>query len=160
MSRKKMPFSQKFNTLKNSMIYLTVHGQEDATHDIQKDLHRDSYHRKMKYWYYLEPVAPDDGPFVYVPGSHKLTAERLEWERQQAREHGIPGLWADGAYRMASCDLKSMNLPEPQAVPVPANTLVIADTFGFHRRGDAKTGARRLAIYGQKKPMPFTPIGI
>jgi Phytanoyl-CoA dioxygenase (PhyH) len=144
---------------RRGMIYLTVHGNEASNHDIQKDLHRDSFSRKMKYWYFLEPVGTDDGPFVYAPGSHRLTAARLAWEREQAQRHGVPGLLVDGAYRISAAQLAGLGLPPPRAIEVAANTLVIADTFGFHRRGDARPGSRRLAIYGQKKPWPFTPVG-
>ncbi len=145
---------------RRSMIYLTVNGDEDHNHDIQKDLHRDSYYRKMKYWYFLDPVTDDDGPFVYVPGSHKLTRQRLDWECEQARERGIPGVFRDAAFRVLPSMLAKIGLPEPRVVPVAENTLVIADTFGFHRRGDAIPGSRRLAIYGQKKPWPFAPLGV
>lgn len=142
------------------MIYLTVNGDEDHNHDIQQDLHRDSYYRKMKFWYFLNPVSVDDGPFVYVPGSHRLTRQRLEWECDQARHLGIPGPFVDSSYRISTSDLPGIGLPAPQVIPVDENTLVIADTFGLHRRGDACPGTRRLAIYGQKKPWPFAPVGI
>lgn len=145
---------------RRAMIYLTVNGDEDLNHDIQKDLHRDSYCRKMKYWYFLDPVTRDDGPFVYVPGSHKLTKQRLEWECEQARKRGIPGLFRDSAFRISPSVLATIGLPAPQARPVAENTLVIADTFGLHRRGDASPGSRRLAIYGQKRPWPFALVGI
>jgi hypothetical protein len=141
-------------------IYLTVHGNEKSNHDIQKDFHRDSCFRKIKYWYFLDPVEEDCGPFNYVRGSHKLTPRRLEWERRQAQKRGIKSLMADPSFRVTAAELASMDLPQPQAIPVPENTLVLADTFGFHRRGDAKTDTRRLAIYGQKKPWPFAPVGI
>jgi len=144
---------------RRSMIYLTVHGDETANHDIQKDLHRDTFFRKMKYWYFLDPVTADDGPFVYAPGSHRLTPERLRWEGAQAERQGMPGFFVDGAYRISEVELAEMGLEPPRAVEVAANTLVIADTFGFHRRGNARPGSRRLSIYGQKKPWPFAPVG-
>ena len=39
-----------------------------------------------------------------------------------------------------------------------ANTLVLADVFGFHRRGSALPGRQRLSIYGWNRPYPFLPI--
>ncbi len=145
---------------RRSLIYLTVHGDEDDNHDIQKDMHRDSFYRKIKYWYFLDPVTENDGPFVYVPGSHKLTKQRAQWEAEQAQARGIPGLLLDQSFRISPPDLSGIGLPQPQSIPVAENTLVIADTFGFHRRGDAKPGSRRLAIYAQKRPWPFAPVGI
>ena len=40
----------------------------------------------------------------------------------------------------------------------PANTLVLADVFGFHRRGAAVPGRQRLALYGWNRQYPFLPI--
>ena len=141
-------------------LYLTVHGSEQESHDIQKDLHRDSCYRKIKFWYFLDPVMSDEGPFCYVPGSHKLTAKRLGWERKMVEQSGDSDLFRDYSFRIGEDELEALDLPPPQAIAVPANTLVIADTFGFHRRGAARGGAQRLSIYGQKKPWPFVPIGI
>ncbi len=65
-------------------VYLTLNGDQVAAPDLQKVLHRDTFFSSMKFWYYLDPVTEADGPFVYVPGSHKLTPERLLWEHKQA----------------------------------------------------------------------------
>lgn len=141
-------------------LYLTVHGRAKEPHDIQKDLHRDSCYRKIKFWYFLDPVRQEDGPFCYVPGSHKLTEKRLGWEQKMVEKSGDDELFRDYSFRISEDELADLDLPPPQSIAVPANTLVIADTFGFHRRGTAKDGAQRLSIYGQKKPWPFVPIGI
>ena len=39
----------------------------------------------------------------------------------------------------------------------PANNLVLADVFDFHRRGAAVPGRQRLALYGWNRPYPFLP---
>ena len=44
------------------------------------------------------------------------------------------------------------------ALTCPANTLVLADVFGFHRRGRALQGRERLALYGWNRPYPFLPL--
>lgn len=145
-------------------IYTTVHGDETANPDIQKDLHRDTYFSNLKFWYYLHPAPLEDGPLVYVPRSHKLTAERLDWEQAQAlaaierirgRDRRARNEDDKGSFRIAERDLASIGLPPPKPLPVAGNTLVIADTLGFHRRGDSRPGARRLAIYGIKRPWPY-----
>ncbi len=51
-----------------------------------------------------------------------------------------------------------MGLPAPVAVTVPANTLVLADTVGFHRRGEAQNTTPRRAIYIFMRTNPFNPI--
>ena len=38
----------------------------------------------VKALFFLTDVAADAGPFVYVPGSNRLTPERIEWERQMS----------------------------------------------------------------------------
>ena len=37
-------------------------------------LHRDTFFRALKFWFFLRPVQREDGPFEYVPGSHRLDA--------------------------------------------------------------------------------------
>src|ERR1043166_1250284 len=50
--------------------------------DPQTALHADTFHPTVKAWLFLTDVAADAGPFTYVPGSHRLTPERLDWERR------------------------------------------------------------------------------
>lgn len=143
-------------------IYLNVNGEENTNPDLQKLLHRDSFHNVLKYWYFLEDVEPNDGPFAYVPGSHIMTTERLAWERKKAlqacgvvkKENG-KNYPRSGSFRIDDVDLAQLGLPQAESIVVPANTLVLADTNGFHRRGDAKIGTHRMALYGWKRPWPF-----
>ena len=44
--------------------------------------------RRVKAWLFLTDVAADAGPFTYVPGSHRLTPERLAWERRMSLAAG------------------------------------------------------------------------
>lgn len=144
---------------RNIRLYLTVNGDEARTPDDQKVLHRDTFFSNIKFWYFIDPVTADDGPFVYVPGSHRLTPARLAWEEMRAirasaaRKVGIIG--TEGAFRIGAEELAGLGLPAPLPVTVPANSLVMADTLGFHRRGDALPATRRLALYGTVRPWPF-----
>ncbi|MBV9814883.1 MAG: phytanoyl-CoA dioxygenase family protein, partial [Alphaproteobacteria bacterium] len=52
--------------------------------DPQTFLHADTFHPTVKAWLFLTDVAADAGPFTYVPGSHRLTERRLEWERRMS----------------------------------------------------------------------------
>ncbi|MCP3870273.1 MAG: phytanoyl-CoA dioxygenase family protein [Gammaproteobacteria bacterium] len=153
-------------------LYQTKNGDERVAPDLQKVLHRDTFFSSMKFWYYITPVEEKDGPFVYVPGSHKLTRERLSWEQEKALAAcatiANPGagsahdraLAIGGSFRISEKALGLMKLPRPRLYPVAGNTLVIADTLGFHRRGDAVPGTVRLALYGNKRPMlPFSLLG-
>ena len=141
-------------------VYLTVHGEESETPDLQKDLHRDTFFRALKFWLFLRPVESDDGPFEYVPGSHRLDPVRLRWEQSTADAALLHRRQPDvsGSFRIQDEALASLGLPKPVAVTCPANTLVLADVFGFHRRGAAVPGRQRLALYGWNRPYPFLPI--
>ena len=50
-----------------------------------------------------------------------------------------------------------MNLPEPRALAVPANTLVVADTVGFHARGPAMKAGERVELWSYARRNPFLP---
>lgn len=148
----------------NVRIYETVNGDEAKNHDIQKDFHRDTFFSSMKFWYFIDEVKEADGPFIYVPGSHKLTARRIAWENHMARaaiaQKRQTGHAGGGAFRIGEDELGPLGLGPPRALPVAANTMVIADTLGFHRRGDAVPGTRRLSIYSSNRPIPFVPFGL
>src|SRR5437667_7973325 len=105
--------------------------------DPQTALHADTFHPTVKAWLFLTDVAEDAGPFTYVPGSHRLTAERLAWERRTSlsARHSPNAEIRQGSFRIEPAELASLGLPQPRAFAVPANTLVVADTFGFHARG-------------------------
>ncbi|HEY1301162.1 MAG TPA: phytanoyl-CoA dioxygenase family protein, partial [Stellaceae bacterium] len=66
------------------LVYIqTIFAQARPAHrDPQTDLHADTFHSSVKAWLFLTDVAADQGPFVYVPGSHRMTRRRLAWERR------------------------------------------------------------------------------
>jgi len=141
-------------------LYQTVHGDDGANPDNQKLLHRDTFHSAVKLWYFFKDVEPEHGPLDYVVGSHKMNDKRLKWEHQKSvrASSGRPGVTQGGAFRATPADLRYMGLPQPTSFPVKANTLVIADIRGFHRRGHAETHSERLGIYANFRPFPFSPV--
>ena len=149
---------------RRNWIYQTVNGDDTEIPDQQREFHRDTFFNCMKYWFFIDPVREEDGPFVYVPGSHKLTPERLAWEEKKANaavearvQKNRRGM--TGSFRIEESELEALGLPPAQSYPVPGNTLVVANVFGFHRRGDAVPGTDRLSLYGNHRPQPFIPIG-
>jgi len=137
-------------------IYQTVHGDEFETPDLQKQLHRDTFFSSMKFWYFLEPVTVETGPFSYVVRSHQLTRDRLLWERKKAMHAALSQNGEkSGSFRITEEEVQKLNYEKPRVFTVPENTLVMADTLGFHRRGHAKPRATRLALYGNSRPHPF-----
>ncbi|MEA3535039.1 phytanoyl-CoA dioxygenase family protein [Rhizobium sp. CC-YZS058] len=136
----------------------TIFGEPSAaagSKDPQTDLHMDTFHSTAKAWYFLYDVPEDEGPFTYVAGSHKLTPRRLAWHKRQsllaaARRGG-------GAFRIPLSALKLLRLPQPTKFAVPANTLVVGDTFGFHARGHSARRSIRVELYASQRPNPFLP---
>ena len=127
--------------------------------DPQADLHADTFHPTAKFWLFLHDVGPDDGPFSYVPGSHRLTPQRLQWEHQQSmaaarqadRHHSA------GSFRLPEAELAALGYGDVDIFPVEANTLVVADTFGFHRRTPSRRPTIRTSLYGIVRRNPFIP---
>jgi hypothetical protein len=140
-------------------IYQTVHGDESDNPDIQKALHRDTFHSTVKLWLFLDDVRDEHGPFMYVPGSHRMTSPRYRWEYERAVAASAPGSRrTGGAFRIDTAALAPLGLPAPRTYPVAANTLIVADVRGFHCRGPAQPGARRLCLYANLRKNPFAPI--
>lgn len=130
--------------------------------DPQKNLHSDCFHPTMKAWLFLEDVTAEKGAFTYVTGSNRLTANRLKWEYNKSIEAAsLTDKYSQkGSFRANTFDLQKMGLPRPQAFAVKANTLVIANTNGFHSRGAAKQGATRLEIWAISRTNPFNPFAV
>ena len=143
------------------MVYIQTvlsHAVQGAP-DPQRDLHTDTFHPTVKAWLFLTDVTPDAMPFVYVPGSHRLTPQRLEWERRMSiRASQRAGQPETGLVRAISPDeLVELGLPQPELIAAPANTLVIADTFGFHARGASAQPTTRVEIWAFGRRNPFLP---
>ncbi|TNE40106.1 MAG: phytanoyl-CoA dioxygenase [Sphingomonadales bacterium] len=127
--------------------------------DPQTHLHADTFHPTMKAWFFLSDVEPEDGPLTYVPGSHRLTPERLQWEHEKAlmAPERVDRLSARGSMRITRDELPRLGLPEPVAFAVPANTLVVVDTCGFHARGPSSRPSMRIEIWAYSRRNPFVP---
>jgi hypothetical protein len=128
--------------------------------DPQKTLHSDTFHPTMKAWLFVDDVEEGHGAFTYVPGSHLPSPGRLAWEHEQsvASSRHANHYSAKGSLRLEARDLAAMGLPQPVALAVPANTLVIANTHGFHCRGSATGKCSRLEIYASSRTNPFVPM--
>jgi hypothetical protein len=133
-------------------------GVAEGPPDPQLQLHSDTFHPSLKAWLFLTDVGEDDRPLTYVPGSHRLTPERLAWE--QARSVAIAGadrLTQRGSFRVDPQELSALNLPQPIHFAVPANTLVAVDTCGFHARADSNRPTLRVELWAYSRRSPFLP---
>jgi hypothetical protein len=132
---------------------------KDAPPDVQSFFHSDTFHPTVKAWLYLEDVEEDSCPFTYVPGSHVANRRRLAWERQVsigAAKSNDP-LTAEGSLRISDEKLAQLGYAPPQKLAVGANTLIIADTSGFHKRSTSADQSRRISIWAYSRSNPFLP---
>jgi hypothetical protein len=127
--------------------------------DPQCVLHTDTFHSTVKAWLFLTDVPADEGPFTFVPGSHRATRARLEWEKQMSLQAATSPdhLIRRGSFRIAAAELAELGLPPPIVFAVPANTLVVADTHGFHARGPSVRPTQRVEIWAYGRRNPFLP---
>ena len=127
--------------------------------DPQTVLHSDTFHATAKAWLTLTDVAADGGPFVYVPGSHRITPARREWELQTS----LAAPYADrltgrGSFRIRSNELGGLGYPPPKIFSVSKNTLIVADTSGFHARGVSTALSSRVEVWGYLRANPFVTL--
>jgi hypothetical protein len=133
-------------------------GVADGPPDPQLELHSDAFHPSLKAWLFLTDVPQDGRPLTYVAGSHRLTPERLAWEK--TRSIGIANadrLSQRGSLRVSPGELPGLGLPQPTHFAVPANTLVVADMCGFHARADSGRPTLRIELWAYCRRSPFLP---
>ncbi|MEM1382371.1 MAG: phytanoyl-CoA dioxygenase family protein [Pseudomonadota bacterium] len=139
-------------------FFQTVIAEPDqGAADPQTELHSDTFFPTAKAWLFLQDVGEDDGPFAYVPGSHRLSEARRAWEHrcsitaaQDARQNH-----RGGSLRVRAAELDEMGLPGARRMAVPANTLIIADTHGFHGRTPSQKRTVRVELHGHHRSNPF-----
>jgi hypothetical protein len=139
------------------MAYQRLAMREDAEYvpDAEAVLHADRHFPTVKAYFSLNPGTQDNGAYVWVPGSHRLSVARLRHEyaysiRQAIFIHGGPealpaGSSEAGMVKIDPKDWQAMGVREEHILTEP-NTMVISNNFGFHRRGYLKPGAVREQI--------------
>jgi hypothetical protein len=127
--------------------------------DPQLHLHSDTFHATVKAWLFLTDVAEEAGPFTYVPGSHRLTLQRREWLRRKSviAAQSSDNETREGSFRIEEAELSELGLPPPRRFGVRANTLIVADTMGFHARGPSVRPSTRIEIWSYGRRNPFLP---
>jgi hypothetical protein len=122
--------------------------------DIEAFFHSDTYYPTIKAWYLLRDLGLENGPFVYARGSHRLTPWRWRHEYRKSvltarlnRGLEIPAefLGEAGDARRVILDEEEIALVcnRPIQVTGKAGTLIVANNFGFHRRGTFQPNQRR-----------------
>jgi hypothetical protein len=122
-------------------------------HDQENDLHSDTFFPTHKLWLYLQDVDEARGPLVFVPRSHGLSVGRVFWEYQNSVGQ------RQGARRITDDELRALGLSE-RSMSCRANTLVVANTCGYHRRSPGAFGQERLSLQMSFRTNPFLPHGL
>lgn len=153
----------KYASAKNSEPFFYIQQIRNGAineNDPQKILHSDTFHPTMKAWLFLEDVTEEMGPFTYVPESNRLTLARIKWEYKNSIEATNKDKYsAKGSFRIDKGELSELGLSQPKTFAVSKNTLVVANTLGFHARGNvAGEKLTRLEIWAYSRPNPFNPL--
>lgn len=134
-------------------------GVAEGPPDPQLELHSDTFQPSMKAWLFLTDVPEDGRPLTYVAGSHRLSEARIAWERRKSVEVMTAGdrLSQRGSFRVSPDELVELGLPAPTHFSVPANTLVVVDTCGFHARAQSTRPTMRVELWAFSRRSPFLP---
>jgi len=118
--------------------------------DGQSSLHVDTFFNTHKFWLYLDDMSEANAAFVYVPGSHLLDRRRLLHEYLESTTTNVK------SRRVSDEEVRSRGL-ERRVIECPRNTLVVANTCGYHCRSVGQAGASRRALHHQFRFNPFPP---
>ena len=128
---------------------LTQNTMAHSEDDPETRLHSDIFFNTHKAWLYLTDVDIKDGPHVYVKRSHRLSLIQLCYIYAESCGRNM------GSRRISPDELERMGLKET-IITCPKNTLVIANTCGYHRRLTGQLGGTREAIHIHLRANPFT----
>mgnify|MGYP003116438634 FL=1 len=131
--------------------------------DNQKNSHVDTFFPAIKWWYFPDEVKLEHGPLCYAKKSCYPHPKYLDWVYQESLKclDNSYDDWKlkdhqEGSFRASDEELESMGF-KIEPVPVKANTLIVANVAGFHRRGDTTERHVRNAIHGSIRiNNPFT----
>jgi hypothetical protein len=124
---------------------------EDGRQDSQTRLHADAIFNTHKVWLYLDDVEPSNAPLVYVPGSQRFDRTRLGHEY---RGSITEALCTNPSRRISAEEVSRRGL-EPKVFACARNTLIIANTCGYHARSIGEPGATRRALHMSFRSNPF-----
>lgn len=114
-------------------------------------LHADVHYPTFKAFFYLNDIDERNGAFIYAMGSHRMTPARLAYEYEASvRLSKMPSsahaeVPAGYARIPTEQQLAAMKI-NCRSITGKANTMVIANTQGFHRQGDFEPGTAREAL--------------
>ncbi len=98
----------------------------------------------IKVFIYLSDVGDQSGPFSYIPRTHSFGAE-VERARQ-----------CESSKRLSDEEMSRVFQPSSWRVCTgPADTMILADTIGYHRGGKPTSGVRILVTFTYTSTTPM-----
>ncbi len=142
-------------------LTINVHRMVDSLavdNDIENILHADLHTPTVKAFFYLNDVNEANGAFIYAKGSHKFSLSRLRYEYDisvrtaklkrgdsDIPEHLLNTRGFNKRNIVSEKCRRSMKIVE-KSICGKANTLVIANNMGFHRKGEFTDESARETI--------------
>jgi hypothetical protein len=126
--------------------HLTLGDQLEPNGDTE--LHIDTFFDTHKLWLYLDDVSETNGAFVYVPGSHVMDRTRLRYEYLESTTTNRK------SRRVSGEEVEKRGL-KPLVFACRRNTLVLANTCGYHSRSVGESGATRRSLHKEYRHNPF-----
>ena len=145
--------------IKKLDLETTKFGDPENDSDNNVPFHADVHFHSHKVLFYMNDVTMDGGPFVYSKNSHKNNFQRLIFEFMRGQ---LKDSHKEGWRVQKHLDKKFFKsyyeklLKEEIKVACPANTLIIANVHGFHKRGESIPGVERSLI---RVPFRYNPLG-
>ncbi len=139
--------------------YRSIDQPQEQSNDVDNVLHSDLHLDTIKVFYTLSEVTLENGPFVYARGTHRHTRARKRHEYRKSIDSAL--LKAGRLSEIPPERLATVgNLNRIQLTPAehteleveetpltaPPGALIVANTFGFHRRGEFQPGQLRRWI--------------
>jgi hypothetical protein len=127
-------------------------GEAKNLEDPQSQVHSDTFHTCHKAWLYVSDVGMEDGPLFYVKGSHKMTLRQLYY----IYRHSYTIRQGDDQSRRITADELSKLGGPKEIYTCASNTLVIANTCGYHGRLQGEAKRERWTVHLNIRANPFS----
>ena len=125
---------------------------KDNFSELEEQIHSDTYFSTHKVFLYLHDVGIENGPFTYCRRTMRVTWRRLVREYASSLEKKA----TRDTWRPEEWEQKYLDLTEEPIVGL-ANTLIIADTNGFHKRTRGRTERFTVQLMTRHNPFRFSP---
>jgi len=149
--KRKLDFDKGKVTL---LLQYLEQGYDKHLRDPETELHADTFFNTHKAWLYMNDVEMKNAPFVFVKGSHKVKGANRYKLAYDYSNGAIVGSDRGGSRRVGAEELKEYNL-ERTIYTCKKNTLVIANTMGYHCREEGEGGNERLTLAVSARFNPF-----